>query len=150
MLESSEVTSVRVMLNGIVGTDVRQDITLEWRPRADAKSEKGGVVSAIHYTRSATNQTLFAKAEQATKKKDYDNARLFLKRIVESDSKDFEAWTELGTIEFMLKNNKEAEEAYAKALEDEPSFILALLDLGKLRLAQKNYDGAIEVLSPDC
>ncbi len=148
MLEGSEVANVRVRLNGVVGTDVREDITLEWRPEANAKSEKGGVVSAsVHYTRTAANQTLFAKAEEATKKKDYDNARSLLQRIVQSDSKDFEAWTELGTVEFMLKNNKEAEAAYAKALEDEPSFILALLDLGKLRLAQKNYEGAIEVLS---
>jgi len=148
MLEGSEVANVRVRLNGVVGTDVRQDITLEWRPSANMKSEKGGVISAsVHYKRSGANQTLFEKAEEATKKKDYDNARSLLQRVVQSDSKDFEAWTELGTVDFMLKNNKEAEGAYAKALEEEPGFVLALLDLGKLRLAQKNYDGAIEVLS---
>jgi Tfp pilus assembly protein PilF len=147
-LEGSEVANVRVRLNGVVGTDIRQDITLEWRSETKGNGEKGGVVSAsAHYTRTAANQTLFTKAQEATKKKDYDTAKSLLQRIVQSDEKDFEAWTELGTNEFLLKNNKQAEEAYAKALEDEPSFILALLNFGKLRLAQKNYDAAIEVLS---
>ena len=41
----------------------------------------------------------------------------------------------------------EAEKAYLHALQLEPAFTLALLDLGKLRLEQKNFDGAIEVLS---
>src|SRR6266496_5877362 len=85
MLEGSEVANVRVRLNGVVGTDVRQDITLEWRPAANTKGEKGGVVSAsVHYTRTAANQTLFEKAEEAVKKKDYNDAKSLLQRIVQS------------------------------------------------------------------
>jgi len=149
MLEGSEVANVRVMLNGTIGYDSRQDIDLVWQPNnSGAKEARGGVVSATgRYTRSVANQSLFQKAEEATKKKEYDNARSVLQRILQSDSKDFEAWTELGTIDFILKDNKEAEKAYVRALEEEPLFILASLDLGKLRLAQKNYEGAIEILS---
>ncbi len=149
MLEGSEIANVRVMLNGTIGYDYRQDINLAWQPNnSGAKEGRGGVVSASgHYTRSVANQSLFQKAEEATRKKEYDNAKSLLQRIVQSDAKDFEAWTELGTIHFILKDNKEAEKAYSRAWEEQPSFILALVNLGKLRLAQKNYEGAIEVLS---
>ena len=53
----------------------------------------------------------------------------------------------MGTVDFLLKDNVEAERAYAKALTEEPSFILALINVGKLRLSEKKYDRAIEVLS---
>ena len=149
MMENSEVANVRVMLNGIVGTDYRQDISLAWRPDTSAPKEgKGGVVSASsHYSRSARNQAFFEKAEDASAKKDYDKAKSLLQSIVRADEKDFEAWTELGTIDSKLKNNSEAEKEYLRAVQEAPSFILALLNLGKLRLGQKNYEGAIEVLS---
>src|SRR6266496_912815 len=149
MLEGTEVANVRVRLNGVVGTDVREDITLEWRPNAvNPKNEKGGVVTAsVHYARSAANQSLFEKAEDSIKRQDYKRAISLLQEIVQSDSKDFEAWTEFGTAHSKLKEDNEAEKDYLQALEQNPSFILALINLGKLRLVQKNYQGAIESLS---
>jgi len=149
MMENSEVANVRVLLSGTVGSDVRKDITLEWRPNVvNPKNEKGGVVTAsVHYARSAANQSLFEKAEGSIKRQDYKRAISLLQEIVQSDAKDFEAWTESGTVHSKLKEDNEAEKDYLQALEQNPSFILALINLGKLRLVEKNYQGAIESLS---
>ena len=47
---------------------------------------------------------------------------------------------------FTMKD-ADAEKAYFQALEAQPSFILALLNIGKLRMAQKDFEGAVKVLS---
>ena len=148
LLENVELANVRVMLNGIVGTDYRQDIALEWRPNPSTRNEKGSVVAPMkHYERTPPNDSLFDKAEKSISEKEYSRAITLLRQIVSSDQKDFQAWTELGTAYFLTKNNDESEKAYLHALELEPTFILALLDLGKLRLQQKNFGGAVEVLT---
>lgn len=153
-MDNSEVANVRVTLLGGAGTDsrisndYRQDITLEWRPNSTKRDEKGGVVSAMkHYERTPPNDTRFERAEKLLKDKEYSEAITLLRKIVSTDQKDFEAWTELGTAYFLIKDSKESEKAYLQAVELEPTFILALLDLGKLRLEQKNFEGAIEILT---
>lgn len=147
MMESSEIANVRVMLVGSVGTDYRQDISLEWRPSSPGRKEKTGVVSADLYLRSESNSSLFEKAEEAIKKKNYTQAISLLRKLVTADPKDFEAWTELGTMYFTQKEHDEAEKSYLRSLVAKPLFALALLNLGKLRLAQKNNAGAIEMLA---
>jgi tetratricopeptide (TPR) repeat protein len=153
-MDNSEVANVRVtLLNGSGtdsrgGGDYRQDIALEWLPSSSPRDEKSGVLAAtMHYARTSPNDSLFEKAEKSIRDKDYSRAITMLRQIAGSDQKDFEAWTELGTAYFLTKNNDESEKAYLRALEVEPTFILALLDLGKLRLEEKNFEGAIEVLS---
>jgi len=56
-------------------------------------------------------------------------------------------WTELGTVQFKQGESGEAEKSYLSALQEKPSFLLALLNLGKLRISEKMYESAIEVLS---
>jgi Flp pilus assembly protein TadD len=153
-MDNSEVANVRVtLLSGTgtdnrVGNDYRQDIALEWRPNPSGRDEKGNVVTAMkHYERTPPNDSLFGKAEEELREKEYSRAITLLRQIVRNDPKDFEAWTELGTSYFLANNDEEAEKAYLQAIELEPTYILALLDLGKLRLQQKSFDGAIEVLS---
>jgi len=67
--------------------------------------------------------------------------------VVESDPKDFQAWTELGTVYLGQKQFDEADAAYSKAIEVRPSFFPALLNLGRLRLVAKKYEAATEVLT---
>lgn len=150
----SEIANVRVtLLSGTgtesrVGGDHRQDIALEWRPNPANREAKAGVVSAMkHYERSSAHASLFEKAESSMKEKDYSRAITLLRQILSADPKDFEAWTELGTAYFLKRDSAEAEKAYLHAVELEPNFTLALLDLGKLRLEQKNFEGAIEILT---
>ncbi len=133
-----------------VKTDVRKDISLEWREKSAYKrSEKAKVVPAADiYSRPPANQAQFDKAERAIDKKAYDDAVVLLRQIVGSDPKDFQAWTELGTVYLMLKDAGSAEKAYLRATEAQPSSALAFINLGRLRLMQKNYEGAIEILTP--
>ena len=144
-VENSEVARVLVSVNSPFKTDFRQDIEFQWR---EGFTSRAGVISvADNYTRSAENATLFKKANKASAKKRYDEAILILRGIVASDSADFQAWQELGTMYFIQKNYAESEESYTQALKKHANYALALISLGRLRIARKNFQGAIEVLS---
>src|SRR5436853_1151680 len=110
-IQSEEVARLHASLQSAVSTDFRQDISLEWRPNPlEKRVEKAAVVSAAnHYARSPANDSLFRKAGEAVKKKNYAQAGSLLSKIVDADPKDFEAWTELGTVHFTQKENNEAE-----------------------------------------
>ena len=142
--ENVEIARVRVYVNSPFKTDFRQDIELELRE--SSRIARSGVISAADiYSRSAANVTLFSKANKASEKKNYDQAISLLRQIVESDPADFPAWQELGTMYFIEKNFAEAEEAYTQALKTHTNYALALISLGRLRIARKNFGGAIEV-----
>jgi len=148
-VESTEVARVPVTLGEMRRTDVRQDIQLEWREtfRTGAARSEHAVSADSVYKREGVNATRFEKAQEATRKNDYDQAISLLLQVVGSDPKDFIAWTELGTLHSKKDKPGEAEKAYLRALAERPTFFLALMNLGKLRLGQKNFDGSIEVLS---
>jgi Tfp pilus assembly protein PilF len=146
-LESTEVARVHVTLNQSISTDIRQDIFLEWRGAPGARLPKPGTVAADTYPRSSANQSLIDKALDAAKKKSYAQAVALLRQVVENDGKDYEAWTELGTQQFNNGSNDEAEKSFARAAAEKPTFLLPYLNLGKLRLARKDYDGAVEALT---
>jgi tetratricopeptide (TPR) repeat protein len=55
--------------------------------------------------------------------------------------------TELGTAYLLEQKLAEAEKAYTRAIEVRPKFFLALMNLGRLRMMQKNFEGAIEPLT---
>ena len=148
-VENSEVSRTRFVLNETRRTDVRRDISLEWRATVPGSNQpKTHTVSvADSYTRSAANQARFDDAEQAVKKKDYEQAVSLLRQIVSEDPKDFVAWTELGTVRFKQEKLAEAEKSYSQALSQRPTFAIALLNLGRVRIAQKQFDAAIDVLT---
>ena len=77
-------------LQSAVSTDFRQDISLEWRPNPlEKRVEKAAVVSAAnHYARSPANDSLFRKAGEAVKKKNYAQAGSPLSKIVDADPKE--------------------------------------------------------------
>jgi Tfp pilus assembly protein PilF len=147
-MENSEVARITLTVASPSKTDIRQDILLEWRP--DSAGEKRGKVGNIsvadYYERTPANKKLFAQAAEATDKKKYDQSLLLLRRIVAQDPKDFQAWTELGTIYLLQSNATEAEKAYQRAIEERPAFVLALLNLGRLRIMERKYESAIEPL----
>lgn len=148
-VENSEVARLRVNVTSPFKNDFRQDILMEWRESAVGKnSGKAATVSVEDlYQRTPANQKRLTKAAEAMDKKSYEQARALLHQLVEDDPKDFQAWTELGTVYYLQKNNAEAEKAYLRALESRPKFVLPLLNLGRIRLSEKNYAGAVEVLS---
>jgi tetratricopeptide (TPR) repeat protein len=102
---------------------------------------------ADRYDRPAKTATIFSKAADAVKNKQYDQAISLLRQVVEIDAADFPAWSELGTVYFIQKNYAEAEKAFLQAIAKHPEYAIALISLGRLRIVQKNFDGAIEALT---
>ncbi|HKU74354.1 MAG TPA: tetratricopeptide repeat protein [Pyrinomonadaceae bacterium] len=148
-VEGSEVARVRVLVKAAYKTDFRQDIHLEWREgvarRQRAKAQT--ISAADFYDRTGRNKSLFEKAQKAVDEKKFDEAVDFLNRLVAADAKDFQAWTELGTVQLMLNNIEEAEKAYRRAIQERPKFMLALLNLGRLLSSEQKFEAAIEPLT---
>jgi cytochrome c-type biogenesis protein CcmH/NrfG len=147
--EGIEVARLRVDMLSPLVTTMQRDIELEWRPKPGSeKKARPGVVSAADlYKRGAATEKLFSKAEEAIDKKDYHQAVLYLRQILELDPGDYQSWTELGTVYLIEQKSADAENAYLKAIQIQPAYLLALIDLGKLRLGLKKFDGAIDILT---
>jgi tetratricopeptide (TPR) repeat protein len=146
-VESNEIARIHLMLNEGFKTDIRHDIELEWRENLIEKNRKATTTSAHVYQRTSTNQKRFAKAETAIDEKKYSEALALFHEILNEDDKDYEIWTELGTVYLMQKDFGKAESAYQRAGEVNPSFFLSFFNLGKLRMGQKRFEAAIEALN---
>lgn len=146
--ENTEVARIRVELVSPLATDLRQDISLELRASGGSSPAKPASVSAEdYYTRTPANQKLFDKAQAATNNKKYSEAAGLFNQLLANDAKDFQALTELGTVYLLEQKLPEAEKAYVSAIGARPKFLLALMNLGRLRMMQKNFEGAIEPLT---
>jgi tetratricopeptide (TPR) repeat protein len=146
-LENTEVGRIRIELVSPLSTDLRQDIFLELRSSGSSSAKPASVTVEDFYKRSSANQKLFDKAQAATDKKKYGDAVTLLNQLLANDPNDFQAWTELGTVHLIDQKPVEAEKAYVHAIDVRPRFFLGLMNLGRLRLMQKNFDGAISALS---
>ena len=148
-VENKEVARLRVFVSSPFKNDFRQDVVMAWHADHvdEDRGKKGTVSVADIYKRAPANQTLFNRADEAIRKKNYDQAIVLLHQIVGRDPKDYQAWTELGTMHLIKADAAEAEKAYLRALKERSSFITALINLGRLRIARKDYEGAIETLS---
>lgn len=146
LLDHEEVARTRVeILPGPSQERIRQDISLAWKPTGSAKA---GTVSATdHYKRTANNEKLFLKAKEATDQKRYDDSIVTLQELVTADPHDFQAWAELGTVYLFKQKYEESENAYVKSVTERPTFFLGQLNLGRLRVIRKNFEGAIEPLT---
>jgi len=146
-LENMEVARIRVELVSPLAIDQRQDITLELRAPAASASKPTSISIEDFYQRLAGNQKLFERAQAATDKKKYSEAIALFNELLTNDPKDFQAWSELGTVYLMEQNLTEAEKAYANAIDIRPKFFLGLMNLARLRMMEKNFEGAISPLS---
>lgn len=123
------------------------DLEFRWRPGATSPPAAGVIAAGDFYERPASTRALFQRAEDSVGKKRYDTAVDLLKRIVETDKNDFQAWAALGIVYAAQEKFDDAESAYLKAIEVHPAAVRAQLNLGKLRYAQKQYEGAVEPLT---
>jgi len=147
MQENTEVARMRVRVQAVYKNDFRQDIILEARTNHPPPGKAATVSAADVYERTSANKSLFGKAQKAVDEKKFDEALDLFTRLVAADTKDFQAWTELGTVQLMRNNFEEAEKDYRRAIEERPTFMLALLNLGRLLSVQKKYEAAIEPLT---
>src|SRR6185295_6565817 len=145
-VESNEVVRIRLMLNEPFRTDIRKDVELEWRDTFPAKKLTKPGAAAEAYERTSTNKKRFAKAEQAMDVKNYPQAITLLHQILSEDNKDYQCWSELGTAYLIQKDLGQSEDAYLRATEANPTFFLAFLNLGKVRMAEKKFESAVEPL----
>ena len=145
-LENSEIARIRVELVSPLATDQRQDINLELRAPVSSSTKPASVSVEDFYKRIPANQKLFERAQAATDKRKYVEAVALFNELLANDPKDFQAWTELGTVYLIEQKPTEAEKAYATAIDIRPGFFLAQMNLGRLRSMQKNFEGAIEPL----
>jgi tetratricopeptide (TPR) repeat protein len=148
-VEGQEMVRIPILLQEKRSTDIRRDIELAWKGQAPAgPAGAAGVSTSVDtYARPEGNRTLFRSAQDAMAKTDYRRAASLLLELTGKDPSDFEAWTELGTSLFNEKKLADAEKAYRSALEGKPGFPPAQLNLGKVRMARNDYEGAVEVLS---
>ncbi|MBM3790151.1 MAG: tetratricopeptide repeat protein [Acidobacteria bacterium] len=142
--ESNELVRIPFLLNEGRFTEIRKDLVLEWK---DTFRNAAAAPPVDRYPRSSETGALMEQALAAVAGKDYEGGAALLKQVVQADPKDFEAWSELGTTLFMKGDHGEAEKAYRRALENRPGYPVALLNLGKLQVAQKKYDAAVETLA---
>ncbi len=144
-LENKEITRLPVDFTSPLIEDLKQDLLLEWKP-TNATGKAAVTSAADSYDRKPANQTLFDQGLDAIDKQHYDEAAGLLHRIVDSDPRDFQAWTQLANLDFRQKNFPAAENEYLRAIDSRPGFFLAVFNLGRLELTMKNYDVAIEAL----
>ena len=146
LLDHQEIARTRVeILAGPAQERVRQDLTLAWKGEAPPKASS--ISAADFYQRSESNEKLFVRAKEATDQKRYDDAIVTLRQLVTADPRDFQAWTELGTVYLFKQNYEESENAYLKSVTERPEFFLGQMNLGRLRVARKDFEKAIEPLS---
>lgn len=151
LVETQGREMTRVRLNILPGSlapfyGFRQDFEFAWKSGTSAPNPKT-ISAADAYSRSAANQSLFHKAQEAAGKKKYDDATRFLRSILENDKADFQVWDLLGTIYLIQEKPDDAEKAYVTALTLKPTFSQALLHLGRLRSSQKRFEEAIDPLT---
>lgn len=146
-VEGREVARISITIAAFPGTYIRQDIPLTWRQMTQTANRqtppRGG---SVVYSRSRSHQKLFQTAQKEMAGGRLERAIAILTQVVREDGADFEAWTELGTLHFKNGNLKEAEAAYLQAVSLQPDYLLALLNLGKLRVAAREYEAAVEML----
>ncbi len=145
LLENEEIARTRVEIMAPFKNDFRQDLALEWRPSRPPKP--GSISAADYYQRPSNNEKLFNKAKRAADEKRYDDSIAALQELLTLDSKDFQAWSELGTVYLFRQSLDESEKAYLRSIAERPTFFLAQMNLGRLRASIKNFEGAIEPLS---
>ncbi|GAB4255007.1 MAG: hypothetical protein Kow00109_30180 [Acidobacteriota bacterium] len=131
----------RFIINEFKKDDIRKDIELRFN--FPAATDKGG---GIVYARSSRAERWFRDALERKDAGDLSEAARLLQRIVDEDGEDFEAWTELGTVHFLAGKRTESERCYVRALELRPDYFPARLNLGKLLLAEKRYQQALDEL----
>lgn len=106
-----------------------------------------GVVSAkfTHPPNPKTSE-LYKKSNEPEPQKDKNKLIELFKEIVAIDSVDFIAWAKLGVLYFEKEKYQEADSAFRKSLELKVEYTPAWVNVGMLRIAQKQFPAAIEIL----
>src|SRR6185503_9662829 len=146
-IDNREVARVSTLIAGQVADDIRLDLNLAYRKTIERKVGGGEVISIDEtYPRNGRNNTLHQKSIREVEQKNYAEAVATLRELVDLDPKDYQAWFELGAIYFIRKEYEAAEKSFISSSIALPTYLPAHLNLGRVRLARKNFEGAIDAL----
>ena len=110
------------------------------------ETPKPGVVSAkFYYPPNPKTAELYRKTAEAESNKKTDKAIEFLKQIVEIDPLDFTGFAKLGVLYLEKNMLADAEAAFKKSLELKPEYTPALIQIGLIRIYQKQFEAASEI-----
>jgi len=143
-LDSVEIARMPVLISTNSVEQIRQDLEFRWK--GAARTAPGVISVGDDYKRSNQNRALYQRASSEINSKNFTQAVVTLRAVVEADPKDYPAWTDLGMVYFLQKDLEAAENSYMSAIQAKPDHLAALVSLGRVRLARKNNEGAIEPL----
>lgn len=136
------------IIAGGVTNRYRQDVEFDWNAlKGVSRSTSTGIVNVRdRYSRDEAANKAFESALVTTKTDPEAGLRRF-REIVSKDDKDYNAWMQIGALEYGAKKFTEARTSFLKAISLKPDYFLALVNLGKLELSQNNYDAAVALFS---
>jgi tetratricopeptide (TPR) repeat protein len=144
--ENKEIARTTIYISTTSPSEIKQDLTLEWRSSGGNSAGKPVVSAGDLYQRTGSNKLLYKKSSDAIEAKNYKDAIAALRQIVAADSGDFPAWSDLGMLYFIQKDYDAAEKSYAGSLAVRPDYFPALLNRGRVQMARADYEHAAESL----
>jgi Flp pilus assembly protein TadD len=144
IVEVDGVEAARRTLTGFGATQQREDF--EIYPASSQTPQPASTVSAkFSYPRNEKTVGLYQRASEAEKNNEVAKAIDLMKEIVEIDPPDFIAWSILGSLYLENKSYAESDAAVRKSLGLRVDYTPAWVNVGRLRLAQKQPEAAIEL-----
>lgn len=123
---------------------VREDFEIH-ATQGDRSAPPGAVSAKFTHPANDRTSDLYRKTSEAEQRKETKQAIEYLRQIVAIDPVDFIAWAKLGTLFFEQNSLPEAEAALRKSIELKLEYTPAWINVGKIRLAQKQFEAAVEV-----
>lgn len=143
-VQGVEVARIEFYLSGLGGTAIRKDIELGWKDvRADLEAAAAAARTPLLYARDALLQETYENARTEMEAGNLSAASELLAGLVERDPGDYEALTDLGTVQYRLGRHTEAERSYRQAVERRGNYTLAWLNLGRLQFETTDYPEAL-------
>jgi len=143
-VEVDGVEAARRTLASFGSAQQREDF--EIYATGSQKMNAPGVVSAkFSHPVNPDTVELYKKTVEAEANKDLGKAIGFAKEIVSIDPADFIAWAKLGALYLLQNSLPESEAALRKSLELKVEYTPAWINVGQVRVAQKQYAAAIEI-----
>ncbi|HEY8560791.1 MAG TPA: tetratricopeptide repeat protein [Pyrinomonadaceae bacterium] len=122
----------------------REDFEI-YAPQTGNQTAPGVISAKFSHPPNPQTVELYKKAVAAETEKNPKKTIELLEEIVAVDAADFIAWAKLGVVYFGLNSLAEADAAFRKSLELKAEYTPAWINVGKLRMAQKQYEAAIEI-----
>lgn len=115
--------------------------------RSDVRSPPGVISAGASRPRNDKTLDLYRDVISAEAERDTAKTIKALHEIVAVDPADYVAWAKLGAVYFQSQKIAEADAAFRKSLESNVEYIPSWISVGRLRIAQKQYSAAIEILN---